>query len=76
MGKAGLLNFSIDYLIAPSGKNVRLTSDIKSKGATKTGAAVTEALLLTPLFLLKKGKNTVFTKGQVFKVFVSKDTPI
>lgn len=73
MGKAGVLNFTIDYLTLPSGKIVKLTSEIKTKGDNKTGTAVAEAVLLTPLFLLKKGKNKKFEKGQQFKVFVAQD---
>jgi hypothetical protein len=73
MGKAGILNFTIDYLNLPSGKIIKLSGEQKGKGKNKTGAAVAEAVLLTPLFLLKKGKNITFEKGQIFKAFVEKD---
>jgi hypothetical protein len=73
MGKAGVLNFTIDYLNLPSGKIIKLTGEQKGQGKNKTGAAVAEAVLLTPLFLLKKGKNITFEKGQIFKAFVEKD---
>ena len=76
LGKAGKLNFSIDYLNLPNGKTVKLTSELKAAGKNKTGTAVAEAVLLTPLFLLKKGKDVKFSKGQVFKAFVEKDTVI
>ncbi len=74
MGKPGKLNFSIDYLNLPNGKTVKLTSELKADGQDKTGTAVAEAVLLTPLFLLKKGKDVKFAKGQIFKAFVEKDT--
>jgi hypothetical protein len=73
MGKAGKLDFSIDYLAMPNGKNVKLTSELKTSGKNKTGAAVAEAVLLTPLFLLKKGKNVKFEKGHKFAAFVDED---
>ena len=76
LGKAGKLSFSIDYLQLPSGKNVKLTTEVKGKGTAKVGAAVAQAVLLTPLFLLKKGKTIVFKEGDIFKAFVSKDTEI
>lgn len=73
MGKAGKLNFSIDYLTMPNGKNVKLTTELKADGKNKTGTAVAEAVLLTPLFLLKKGKNIKYEKGHIFKAFVDED---
>lgn len=76
LGKAGKLSFSVQYLQLPSGKNVSLTSEVGGKGDTKVGTAVAEAVLLTPLFLLKKGKKIEFDKGHIFKVFVEKDTEL
>lgn len=76
MGKAGKLEFTIDYLNLPSGKNIKLTSEVKTSGKNKAGAAVAQAVLLTPLFLLKKGKNIKFDKGQIFKAFVEDDAQL
>ncbi len=76
MGKGGKLNFTIDYINMPSGKNIKLTSEIKQSGKNKAGAAVAQAVLLTPLFLLKKGKNIKFDKGNIFKAFIEKDTQL
>lgn len=76
MGKGGKLNFTIDWLNMPNGKNVKLTGEQKASGKQKTGAAVAQAVVLTPLFLLKKGKNVKFEKGQIFKVFVDHDTEL
>lgn len=73
MGKAGKLNFTIDYLTTPAGKIIKLTTEIKADGKNKTGTAVAEAVLLTPLFLLKKGKNKEFKKGDPFKAFIAQD---
>ncbi len=76
LGKAGKLSFSVNYLQLPSGKNVSLTSEVSGKGKAKVGPAIAEAVLLTPLFLLKKGKKIKFDKGDIFKVFVEKDTEL
>lgn len=73
LGKAGKLNFTIDYLTLPNGRTIKLEGEQKGKGKNKGGAAVAEAVLLTPLFLLKKGKNVHFDKGQIFKAFVEKE---
>jgi hypothetical protein len=72
-GKAGKLNFTIEYLILANGKVIKLSSEVKGIGKNKAGAAIAEAVLLTPLFLLKKGKNVSFDKGKIFKVFVEQD---
>ncbi len=63
-GKQGMLSFSIDYLHLPNGKTVKLLGDQKGKGKNKAGAAIAEAVILTPLFLLKKGKDMKFEKDQ------------
>lgn len=73
MGKAGKLDFTIDYLAMPNGKNIKLTTELKTNGKNKTGAAIAQAVLLTPLFLLKKGKNVKFDKGHLFAAFVDED---
>jgi hypothetical protein len=72
-GKAGKLNFTISYLNLANGKVIKLSNEQKANGKNKAGAAVAEAVLLTPLFLLKKGKDVKFTKGQIFKAFVERD---
>lgn len=76
LGKKGKLDFEINYLHLASGKNVKLSSTQSGQGKQKTGTAVAEAVLLTPLFLLKKGKNVKFETGHQFKVFVEVDTVI
>ena len=73
LGKAGTLNFSIDYVAMPDGRSILLNGDGSKKGNSKGGTAVAEAVLLTPFFLLKKGKSAKFDKGFVFKAFVEKD---
>lgn len=73
LGKAGKLQISIDYLFLPGGKSIRLSNDHTLEGKNKLGTAITEAVLLTPLFLLKKGKNITLKHGQIFKAMVEQD---
>lgn len=75
-GRAGKLNFTINYVNLLSGKVIKLNSEQKGVGKNKTGTAIAEAVLLSPLFLLKKGKTIKFEKGQLFKAFVEKDSEI
>jgi hypothetical protein len=76
VGRPGKLNFTINYLNLANGKVIKLINEQKATGKNKTGVAVAEAILLTPLFLLKKGKGVQFDKGQVFKAFIEKDTDL
>ena len=76
LGKAGVLSFTINYIILPDGRNIKLTSEQSVAGKTTTAAMATEAVLLTPFFLFKKGKNITYEKGKIFKVFVAQDYDI
>jgi hypothetical protein len=76
LGKAGTLSFTINYIILPDGRNIKLTSEQSVAGKTTTAAMAAEAVLLTPFFLFKKGKNITYEKGKIFKVFVAQDYDI
>lgn len=76
LGKAGNLSFTINYITLPDGRNIKLTSEQSVAGKTTTAAMATEAVLLTPFFLFKKGKNITYEKGKVFKVFIAQDYDI
>ena len=54
LGKAGKLNFSIDYLYLSNGKVVKLTTELKANGKDKVGAAVAEAVFIDAAISLKK----------------------
>ncbi|MFA6247167.1 MAG: hypothetical protein WC615_09505 [Mucilaginibacter sp.] len=76
MGKPGTINISVDYLTLEDGRIIKLTSDLKQEGKNRTGSAIAEAVVLTPFFLLKKGKEVTYDIGQTFKVYVAKDYDI
>jgi hypothetical protein len=71
LGQKGTLEFSIDELILPDGKLIQLTADQKAAGQAKTGAAIAASVIVTPLFLLKKGKDIVYYKGKVFVAYIN-----
>jgi len=73
MGKKGQLDFTIDYVTAVNGENVRLRFLSSSAGKSRIGGAVAGALVLSPLFLLVKGKNITVEKDKEFTVYVDKD---
>lgn len=73
LGKKGQLDFTIDYVSAVNGENIRLRFMSSSAGKSRIGGAVAGALVLSPLFLLVKGKNITVEKDKEFTVYVDKD---
>jgi hypothetical protein len=76
LGRAGKLNFAIDNVKAPDGSNVRLRASSVRKGEDKTGAVVVGTVLLSPLFLLMRGKDVTIEKGTALTVYVDGDREI
>jgi PEGA domain len=76
MGRAGKLNFSVDHVKAPDGTNVRLRATSTRKGDDKTGTVIVGAVLLSPLFLIMRGKDITIPKGTVFTAYVDGDREI
>lgn len=66
LGKKGILSFSINTIVLSSGKVINVSSDQKAAGKSKTGAMVATAAIISPLFLLKKGKDITFYPGKEF----------
>lgn len=76
MGKAGKLNFTVDYLKAPDGTNVRLRASSARQGQEKSGTVIVGTVLLSPLFLLMRGKDVEISRGTAFNAFVDGDREI
>ena len=76
MGRAGKLNFSIDFVKAPDGSNVRLRASSPRKGEDKTGTAIVGTVLLSPLFPIMRGKDVSIPKGTHVIVYVDGDREI
>jgi hypothetical protein len=76
LGRAGKLNFSIDYVKAPDGSNVRLRASSARRGEDKTGTVIIGAVLLSPLFLIMRGKDIDIPRGTEFMAYVDGDRVI
>jgi hypothetical protein len=76
LGRAGKLDFAIDNVKAPDGSNVRLRASSIRKGEDKTGAVIVGTVLLSPLFLLMRGKDVTIEKGTALTVYVDGDREI
>jgi hypothetical protein len=76
LGRAGKLNFAIDNVRAPDGNNVRLRAESTRKGDDKTRTVIAGTLLLSPLFLLMRGKDVTIEKGTALTVYVDGDREV
>jgi len=76
MGRAGKLNFSVDFVKAPDGTNLRLRASSARKGEDKTGTVIVGTVLLSPLFLIMRGKDINIPKGTVIAAYIDGDREI
>ncbi len=76
MGRAGKLNFAVDYVKAPDGTNLRLRASSARKGEDKTGTVIVGTVLLSPLFLIMRGKDITINKGTVINAYIDGDREI
>jgi hypothetical protein len=76
MGRGGKLNFAVDYVKAPDGTNVRLRASSSRKGKDETGTVIVGTVLLSPLFLIRRGHETEVPKGTKINAYVDGDREI
>jgi len=76
LGRAGKLNFSIDHVKALDGTNVRLRASSARKGEDKTGTVIVGTVLLSPLFLIMRGKDVSIPKGTNVIAYIDGDREI
>jgi hypothetical protein len=76
MGRAGKLNFTVDHVKAPDGSNLRLRASSARKGEDKTGTVIIGSVVLSPLFLIMRGKDVVIPKGTEISAYIDGDREI
>ena len=76
MGRAGKLNFTVDYVKGPDGSNIRLRASSARAGEDKTGTVIVGTVLLGGLFLLMHGKDVNIPKGTTFNAYVDGDREV
>lgn len=76
LGRAGKLNFSIDHVKAFDGSNVRLRASSTRKGDDRTGTVIVGTVLLSPLFLIMRGKDINIPKGTSMMAYVDGDRDV
>ncbi|MGO4880854.1 MAG: hypothetical protein ACLP59_08540 [Bryobacteraceae bacterium] len=76
LGRAGKLNFAVDAVKAPDGTNLRLRASSTRKGEDKSGTVIVGAVLLSPLFLIMRGKDITIDKGTALIAYLDGDREI
>jgi hypothetical protein len=70
------LSLVIDYVTAADGTRVRLRASSTRKGVDKTGTVIIGTVLVSPLFLIMRGKDVEIPQGTVFNAYVDGDREI
>ena len=76
LGRAGKLDFTLDYVKAPDGTNLRLRASSARKGEDRSGTVIVGTVLLSGLFLLMHGKDVEIPKGTAFNAYIDGDREI
>ncbi len=77
IGKEGSLKIQFNNTKAIDGSKVPLRSMKGTiSGEGKAGASIALAAVISPLFLLKKGKEAKITEGKLFEAYVSKQVSV
>jgi len=76
LGRAGKLNFSVDYVRAPDGTNIRLRASSTRKGEDKSGTVIVVSVLVSPVALVMRGKDVEIPKGTIVNAYVDGDRQI
>lgn len=77
LGKQGSLKVQFNYTKAADGSKVPLRSTKGTlSGEGTAGSAIALAAVVSPLFLLKKGKEAKVTQGKMMEAYVSRDVTI
>ena len=73
LGKGGKLGLRVDSTTAVDGQRIRLRAS-KGKGGTDTvGSTIALSLLISPLFLLRRGNHAVIKPGTKIQVFTDEE---
>ena len=73
LGKGGKIGLRVDSVTAVDGQKIRLRAS-KGKGDTdKVGSTIALSLLISPLFLLRRGNHAVIKPGTKVQVFTDEE---
>ncbi|HEX8493642.1 MAG TPA: DUF2846 domain-containing protein [Pyrinomonadaceae bacterium] len=73
MGKAGKLGIKVETTTTVDGQPVKLRATQGKEGDDKTNSVTALSILVSSLFLLKKGEDAKIKAGERFKVYVGEE---
>src|SRR5215813_4338141 len=73
MGKSGRLGIRVESTNSVDGQKVRLRASKGKEGDDKTGSVIALSILVSPLFLLKHGKDAKIKPGTKIKVYTDEE---
>jgi hypothetical protein len=76
MGKSGKLGIRVESTTTTDGQKLRLRASKGKTGDDKTGTVIALSVLVSPLFLLKKGKDAKIKPGTKLKVFSDEEKKV
>lgn len=77
VGKQGSLRIQFDFVKAADGTKIPLRSTRSGvEGEDKTTTSVALAVVVSPLFLLKKGKEAKVPAGKIMEAYVARDVEV
>ena len=76
LGKKGEIRVVVDYTKAIDGTRVPLRANLNRAGESKATSTVALSVIVTPLFLLKKGQEAKLGYGTKVHAFVDKDITV
>ena len=76
MGKAGSVSIRLESAESVDGQRVRLRATKTQSTDDKVGSVVALTILVTPLFLLKKGNDVAYQPGTRVVAYVDEDAKI
>jgi hypothetical protein len=77
VGKQGSLRIQFDFAKAADGTKIPLRSTRAGfEGEDKTTTSVALAVVVSPLFLLKKGKEAKIPAGKIMEAYVARDVEV
>lgn len=76
MGKSGKLGIRVESTTTVDSQKLRLRASKGKEGDDKTGTVIALSLLVSPLFLLKRGKDAKIKPGTKLKVYTDEEKKI
>jgi hypothetical protein len=73
LGKAGKIDFSLNSVSSINNREIPLRAVKNTEGKNRQVGVIAGTLLLSPLFLLMKGKDASIEAGKIFTAFVDDD---